>query len=291
MPRETGNKLISTLIKQTGKITYFCEAENLSPNLAVHEIRKGYKRLRALLFLFNGCNEEITIEFRNEIKAAGKILSPIRESFVNIQYFDKITAGSNLVSDRKIKQVKELLTEKNRVLIEDEFVGDEVASDVIEFIKYFQARLNTIKISCLSFFQLRDQFVLTFAQAHEKYKAIEPDFSPVEMHELRKVLKRLGYQFEFIRFKNPRYFRFKLNHIDKISEYMGIDHDLFVFLTELQNGDYGLSADELMIFENQIEHQRELNMLKLLPRLKQFFSESSEMFDQELQKIIKITEP
>ncbi len=287
MIQDTGSRLITALEKQTEKIIYFCSAENISPNLAVHEIRKSYKRLRAQLQFFSECNETKTDEFRNEIKEAGKILAPIRESFVNIQYFEKITTGSNLIAERKIRQVKDLLSEKNKALIEKEFISKKIVSDIIQFVKQFQIQLNEIKINCPSALQLKMQLSLTFTEGAEIFQNIEPGFSPVKMHELRKILKGLWYQLEFVKFLHPRYFRMKSDQLNKITEQLGIDHDLYVLLEHLKAADIDFTNEELLILDNQVQHQRELNMLKLLPRLKQFFNETPEVFEKKLNKIFK----
>lgn len=289
MIQDKGNRLISAIEKQTEKIIYFCSAENISPNLAVHEIRKSYKRLRALFLLFSECNETQTDQFRREIKAAGKILSPIRESFVNVQHFDKITAGSNLISERKIKQVKDSLLEKNRVLVEDEFISKNVVSDIVQFVKNIQVQLITLKSNCPSVFQLKTQLSSIFVEGYEVYQSIEPELSPVVMHELRKILKRLWYQLDFVKFMHPRYFRLKSDQLNKITEQLGVDHDLFVFFEDLKSGDFNFNNEELLILDNQVQHQRELNMVKLLPRLKQFFNEPPEIFDRKLDKIFKLS--
>ena len=52
--------------------------------------------------------------------------------------------------------------------------------------------------------------------------------------------------------------------------------------------DYDFTEEELTIIGNQVDHQQELNMLKLTPRLRQFFSETPEMFNHKLEKIFKI---
>jgi len=288
MVQDAGNRLISALNKQTEKITYFCEAENISPNLAVHEIRKAYKRLRALIQFFQECNEGTTDELKYSIKDAGKVLSPIRESFVNMQYFDKITAGSNLIADRKIRQVKDTLSEKNSHWINDEFQGKDVPSDITLFVKQFQAKVNALKTNCPSFTQLKIQLISSFSQGYENYTTIEPGFLPEAMHELRKTLKQLWYQLEFVKFMHPRYFRMKSDQLNKITEQLGIDHDLHVFLEDLKTDNLDLTNEELLILENQVEHQRELNRLKLVPRLKQFFNETPEMFNQKMNKIFRM---
>lgn len=287
MIQDTASRLNSALEKQTEKIIYFCSAENISPNLAVHEIRKSYKRLRALLNFYTECNLELADKYRKEIKEAGKVLSPVRESYVNVKYFDTITAGSNLVTEKKIRQVKDILSEKNRLLIDD-YIRNEINQQITNFIKKFQIQLNVIKTNCPSVSQLKTQILSTFILGYENFTGIEREINPLELHELRKILKRLWYQLDFVKFMHPRYFRMKSDQLNKTTELLGVDHDLYMFFEELQTEEFEFSGEELLILENQIRHQQELNIVKLMPRLKQFFNETPELFERKLDKIFKV---
>lgn len=51
MPHNAGKRLVEAIKKQLERIEYFSTAENVSPNLAVHEMRKSFKRLRLAPFL------------------------------------------------------------------------------------------------------------------------------------------------------------------------------------------------------------------------------------------------
>jgi hypothetical protein len=57
----------------------------------------------------------------------------------------------------------------------------------------------------------------------------------------------------------------------------------------LQTGEYGFSNKEFEIIENQVQYLREMNRLKLFPKLKQFFSEQPEVFNLKLREIFKVT--
>jgi hypothetical protein len=69
---------------------------------------------------------------------------------------------------------------------------------------------------------------------------------------------------------------------------LGEDHDLFVLLTDLLENRYNFTDKELEILENQIQHLREINRIKLFPRLKQFYTETPEVFNLKLQGIFKV---
>lgn len=108
------------------------------------------------------------------------------------------------------------------------------------------------------------------------------------MHELRKKMKRLWYQFDFLRFIHPRFFRIKTDQLNHISEHLGTDHDLFIFLKELKSDYLDFNAEEKQILENLVSHLREVTLAKLNPRLSQFFSESSESFEDKMREIFKL---
>lgn len=289
MVQEAGNRLISTLQKQAERIIYFCSAENVSPNLAVHEFRKSFKRLRALLFFYDEHPEEFPANYRNQIQQFCSFLAPLRESFVNIQIFERITANNNFISDRKLKAAKDSLSEKNKTLIESEFLGENGCETIQTFIKIFDLHPEIFGPGHPSMKQLMNQLSVSFQKSYSIHQRLTPLSEANEWHRLRKKLKRLWYQLDFVKFLHPRYFKLKSDQLNKITEQLGEDHDLQVFLDELKSGYLGFDAAELQILENQVEHLRELNRIKLLPRLKQFFNEPPEMFNQKMEKIFKFS--
>ena len=53
MAQNIGNRLVQAIIRQGDKAGYFCSADNISANQKVHELRRGFKRLRALMHFFD----------------------------------------------------------------------------------------------------------------------------------------------------------------------------------------------------------------------------------------------
>ena len=283
MVQETGNRLIKAFQKQTEKIIYFCTAENISPNLSVHEFRKSFKRMRGLLHFYDNQPNEFIMECRLKVKEFGSYLTPIRESFVNIQLFDRIIAGNQMVLERKIKAARDILAEKNRKLVEGRFQSDNGCEKIHLFIQSIDDKINRFGSGRPTIYQLEEQVCISFQQSYEIYLDINADSEPSEMHGLRKKLKRLWYQLDFLKFLHPRYFRMKSDQLNKITEQLGEDHDLWVFLEEIKSTDYDFEDEERLILINQIEHQQELTRIKLMPWLKQFFNEPPEVFDQKMK--------
>lgn len=288
MVQETGNRLITAFQKQTEKIIYFCSAENIPPSLSVHEFRKSFKRMRGLLHFYDDRPDDFVLDCRTKIKSFSKFLSPIRESFVNIQIFDRIIVGNQLVPEKKIKAAREILAEKNRKLIDNQFLAETGYVQINAFIQDINEQVSKFGIARPSLVQLEEQICISYQQSYVIYQQIVAGSEASQFHELRKKLKRLWYQLDFLKYMHPRYFRLKSDQLNKITEQLGEDRDLSVFLEEIKFVGFDFDDDERLILVNQVDHQRELNRLKLLPWLKQFFNEPPIVFNQKMKKIFKI---
>ncbi|HSM48654.1 MAG TPA: CHAD domain-containing protein [Draconibacterium sp.] len=288
MPHRAGKQLTETIAKQLERVEYFCTAENISPNLAVHEMRKTFKRMRALLRFYNAFPEEFSPDFILQIKYFARALTHLRESFVNLQIFERITAGNTMLPERKIRAARELFAEKNREVVEKGFFAAEGCDTIMKFTGTLAAQLVDVSLPVPSQLQIAAELEDTYLKSHQIYQQITVFSNPEMIHELRKKMKQLYYQFDFIRFVHPRFFRLKTYHLNNITEQLGEDHDLHVFLVELKSGFLDFINIDLQILENQVHHHRELNLIKLNPRLKQFFKDLPEEFNLKMEKIFKV---
>lgn len=289
MPQNTGKRLVEALSKQLERIEYFSSAENISPNLAIHELRKTFKRMRALICFYIEYPEEFPPEYHNQIKYFGRSFSNMRESFVNIQVFERIAAGDLLIPERKNKIVREKLIEKNKALIDTGFFEAEGYLPIQQFGKMLAHQLEKFQIGQPSLVQIVRQLEVSYQEPYDLYDQTWSGSNPALFHELRKKLKRLMYQYDFIRYIHPRFFKTKTFQLNKITEQLGEDHDLFVFLEELKNENYDFNGEELEILQNKVQYLCDVNRVKLFPRLKQFFNETPEIFNQKLETIFKIS--
>ena len=288
MPQSAGKRLVEAISKQLERVEYFSSVENISPNLAVHELRKTFKRLRALLKFYNDFPVEFPPDYSTQIKYFGRSLTIMRESFVNLQLFEKITAGNTLIPERKIKNARERLSDKNKDIIEKGFLKSEAYLPMQKFASNLQIQMEQIAVSIPAVTQFIGQLEYSYSQSYEIYLKLKQDSESEEIHELRKKLKQLYYQFDFIRYVHPRFFRLKTYHLNNITEQLGEDHDLFIFMNDVTENRYDFSDEELEILENQVLHLREINRLKLFQRLKQFFGDSPAVFKLKLEEIFKI---
>lgn len=288
MVQNIGNRLVQAVSHQAEKAGYFCAAENISSNQKVHELRRGFKRLRALLRFFNEVPESPAIQLNEDIRNFGKLLAPLRESAVNVDLFEKEISNNNHLPEKKIKNARDLLVQKNKSLVERGFLENNLNNTIRTFFDGFENILTKNNSELPVKMHLFNEISQSYLKSITVYRQLPVNPHPEEWHELRKKLKRLWYQLDFIRFLHPRYFKLKTDQLNKITDQLGDDHDLHVFAEDLLAEGYGFDDEELRILTNQIEHLREINQLKLQLRLKQFFTAPPEEFDQKLERFFKL---
>jgi len=288
MTQNAGNKLAHTILRQTERAEYFCTVENISPNITVHELRKIFKRLRSLIRFYEQVPGSEAKSIRKEIKQLGKALSPLRESYVNAELFEKELTGKKLIPERKIKDAEAKLHGKNKKAIDQGFKGKEICKSIGSFFSKLESSITGSENSKVSKVHLVREINNSYLTSSIFFSELPDDPTPEEIHSLRKKLKRLFYQLDFIRLMHPKYFKARSEQLNIINDHLGYDHDLHILAEELLLREYQFNSEEHQILGNQIEHLREMNQLKLWPRLKQFFSELPEEFEEKTEKAFKL---
>ncbi len=276
------------MLRQAAKAGYFCTAENISVNQKVHELRRGFKRSRALLWLFIEIPESSALQLSENIRNFSRLLAPLRESAVNLELVDREIAANTLLPEKKIKVAHELFSDKNKLLLERGFWENNLYNTIRTFFDGFEEVLKVNNGELPGKIHICREISRSYITSYHLFRQMPENPHPEEWHNLRKKLKRLWYQLDFIRFLHPRYLKLKTDQLNKITDQLGEDHDLHVFSQEMRNEKYGFDEEELRIINNQVENLRDLNQLKLQPRLKQFFSSSPAEFAQKLERILKV---
>jgi len=288
MIQDTGKKLTLAFQKHIDKVYYFCNAENISPNIAVHEIRKSFKRMRAFLIFYAKSSDSFSRDIKSEIKELGKSLSLARESAVNIQVFSRISEGNDLITEKRIKTIKGELIHKNTELTKNEFSKKEVCLEIQKTMKTIVSYLEHDHTELIPVPDICQVVCKSYYKGFNSFTKIINEHDSEELHNLRKKLKVLWYQLELFRYLQPRYLKIKSDQLHKITEQLGEDHDLYVFLNEIKTGNYKFDAGEIKIIENQVQHLKEINELRLSSRLKQFFVDEPEVFNTKMAQVFEL---
>jgi CHAD domain-containing protein len=141
MVQNIESRLVKAIKRQAEKVVYYCSAENVSRDLAIHEIRKSFKRIRALLKFYPLTSDDSSQDYSAKISILARELSTARESFMNIRILEKITAKKQFIPEKSLENLKLQLTEKNKVLVKELLEGKRIFLEIQSLIYYIEGRL------------------------------------------------------------------------------------------------------------------------------------------------------
>jgi len=285
MDQRAGEKLSELISRQVGKVEYYSAEESIAPNLAVHEMRKSFKRLRALLRFYRNPNAGPVEKTRKKIRIFGRKLSPLRESWVNMDLFESSLAGVTDIPGKKLRRVAKVLKLKNQELVTERFHQEDVCESIRDFITRIEPKLEGFVTDGITVQDIADEIGSNYLRCCARFEEMPSDYPAEKLHSLRKQMKRLYYQLDFLWELRPGAFREKTEQLDLINDQLGADHDYYVLTEELRSPEFGFSREELLLIENHICQLRAENLLALRHRLKDFFAESPDRFDQELERL------
>ncbi len=283
MEYDAGAKLADAIVRQLGKVEYYCTAESISPDLAVHELRKSFKRLRALLRFYPQIAGKIKGKARKNIKRFGRILSPLRESYVNVGLFEDYLAGSGLVSEKQMKSTGKKLRHKNLGLISGSFDAEKLYGSVSKCFSGMKSGLIDAGACEVTLDMIIHEIGCNYLESHTRFLELPADKQAEKLHSLRKLMKRLYYQLDFLWLLHPGCFKTNSEQLDLINDQLGNDHDLSVFMEELRLPEYNFSKKDLSALGDHVNRLRGQNLMTLHPRLNGFFCEGPEEFEKKLE--------
>ena len=201
-----------------------------SPDEAVHEARKSFKKIRAVLRLVRSViDEESYREENTRFRDAGRPLTEVRDAKILIETLERIAehfkehiVGRSFADARKALQ-DHLRAVRKRVLDEHNAfaVVAETVSQARERVKGWTDvpdRWSSVGAG------LQD----TCRQARAAFRDAAADPGVAELHEWRKQVKYLRYQFDVMQPLWPERMEELADETDRMGDFLGDDHDLAV---------------------------------------------------------------
>jgi len=285
MDKEQKHRLISVLEEQMYRVEDLCVSEDLSSELKVHEIRKCFKRINALLRLFPDSIQQEVQTFRQPMKSMARRLTMARETTVNLQFFETMCAENQCLVLSEAQELKQQLAKENfeciQELVQGESIFDAIRSEMkigrYEFLEKLPD--NDFTIDVLS------ELDLSFHKSRNLYLNSCADYHPEEFHELRKQMKILWYQFEFIHPGQTEVPGTLSDRLHQITDRLGDDHDWYIFLNEIDHEKYVVSDSFKTSLEVTIQKYQKENLVILNESLANFFREKDNEFLHALRKV------
>lgn len=278
-------ELLSAIRSQIEWVGKLCLAEEVLYETKVHEVRKAFKRLNALLKLFPEVLQTEVDHFRKPMRIVARRLTMGRESTVNEQLFERLifeTGGldekiNNALKER-LKQTKE---DSLRELIEEEKVLD----DVFDLIK--SGEKNLLPVLELKDYEVHvfNKIEATFLRSKDLHRVIAARYDAELYHDLRKQMKTLWYQSEIEAPGQTEIPGTILEKLHNITDQQGDDHDWFIFINEISQAKYGLNPTEIQALTQLVHKLQKINLSLLNQNLDDFFKISEQQYLNLLRQL------
>lgn len=200
---------------------------------SVHLVRKRLKLYRAFLKLFRNCSRPEKLEAANHfLRDQGRNFSELRDAHVRNAAFE------TMLSDRNIMVYSEfvkILAEYNRTITNELETSLIVDHDIFNKLKN-ALNSNPIIDDCLKSADLSAECIAggladTFEMCCNTYYNVKLKPSAEQMHEWRKRVKDLQYQYELTVHLRPAEMEPLYEDILAMTELLGLDQDLNNLIT------------------------------------------------------------
>ncbi|NQT64257.1 MAG: CHAD domain-containing protein [Candidatus Marinimicrobia bacterium] len=236
--------------------------------LAIHDIRKSTKYLRAVLKLDTAAPISIT----RSLQMISRLLAPYRDAHVNVQVYQNLINTGDGLQDQELELR----------LYQNPYYSDPIPGALqLEILdNQFIICANCLKSyhPKLTGARVVDQVEETFRSGIKAFNKVRKDSGAPVLHSWRKKTKRLWYQLHFLFGEEHTQLIHPVNSSDSLGQSLGEIHDLDVLRFVLPDE----SDTQLTRF---IQHQREVLLTETVEQGNQLFIQQNLSFHQLINQL------
>jgi CHAD domain-containing protein len=285
-PAEPLRKAVRRIARKQMKsaLNTLAQADADQRDQAVHEARKSFKKVRAVLRLVRPKISPKRYRAENTcFRDAGRPLTEVRDAKILVETLDKLIEHDRQhVSGHSFGAIRQALTDnldavRRRVLDEEQAcarVGDAVRQARKRVKRWADVPNRWASIGA--------GLTIVYRRAGAACEAATADLSVDKLHEWRKQTKYLLYQLEILRPICTERMQELVDAADRMGELLGDDHDLAVlrqFLTDAS----GRFGDEAGMLVGLIDRRRAELEEEAVSRGRLFFQDGPEGFAARLK--------
>jgi CHAD domain-containing protein len=257
---------------------------------AVHEARKSFKKIRAMLRLVRPeIGDRAYREENTCFRDAGRPLTEVRDAKILIETLDGLLEHSQEhVVGRTFHDVRAALQENLRAVRKHMLDEQNAFAVVAEAIRQARERVKDWADMPNKWASVGDGLGETYRRACTAFGAAVAAPTIAKLHEWRKQVKYLRYQLEVLRPLWPERMEELAEEADRMGELLGDDHDLAVLRQTLTNhaGRLGDASDQevllALIDRRRDELEQEARLLG-----ERFFQDRPRSFARRLKRYWK----
>ncbi|NBC18969.1 MAG: CHAD domain-containing protein [Bacteroidetes bacterium] len=207
------------------------------PDVAVHDVRKCLKKLRALVRLVRDEVGEDVYKRENAcFRDAGRQLSGVRDAYVLVETMEHLLPHA--AAPEAVAPIHDWLTEQYETLAAEHHDEDAQArATVDEALIAARERVDDWPIDTAGFEALRPGLHRVYRRGYARKADAEAHPSAERLHEWRKRVKYLWYHLRLLTPIAPDVLSPLVNDLDQLQEALGNDHDLAVLRKTLLDAD------------------------------------------------------
>jgi len=207
--------------------------DNLSS--VVHEVRKNFKKIRALLKLIRySIDNEIYKKENYFFRDLGRILSPARDADVNVETLAKLTGRYKNLEQAGLNKLNEYFEQqsyhKKLYGLKTKNVPNVIKKSLIEF------RGRDLPWADLPhrFSTISGGLEKVYSKGQKKAAKAYKQNNGEHFHEWRKEAKYLRYHLDFLSVLWPDMMQATENALHDLTDLLGLDHDLEVLFEQIK---------------------------------------------------------
>ena len=226
---------------------------------AIHESRKAFKRVRALVRLArDGLGDETYRRENTTLRDAGRALSSIRDARVMIDTLEDLTTRyGNEIPDGGFGGLHVALRAEAGAAREQLENDADAVQDVLGTLRAARARVESWPLpdsKDLRF--LAPGFERIYRRGRRAQRAAADEASTEAMHELRKRAKDLWHAGQVLRPASPKTMKKLARRAHNLADMTGEDHDLAVLLDRARERPHALQPGELELLDALVARRR-----------------------------------
>jgi len=199
------------------------------PDIAIHEIRKNTKRIRAVYSLFKeATGKESYHRGRDHIATISRLLASHRLSKVYCDCLSEILLDKrNPVDPMVIGKLMHQLETDHQLRTNEIVENGSLFNETIILLTRERDRVEKVSLSEFDFTMLANGIKNSYADGRNKLEIALNQNTNENLHELRKTVKSLWNQLILIRPVWSSMIGLNIHYLDVLAEKLGKDHDLF----------------------------------------------------------------
>lgn len=273
-------------------ITYLKDEET-DRDIAVHEARKCFKRIRAIFRLIRGKINKDTFQDKNTLyRDLGQELAPVRDAYVMVETLKTIHSQ---LDDSRTKRVatairKDLEADYKKTKA-DFWQNEATVQQVIEALEDELASLDSLSIKHDSFKMFKKGLRKVYKRGYKRMDVAYERIPDAEaFHDWRKRVKYLWYHMTILQPVHPAKIMPLVTQLDELSDLLGLAHDyavLYETIASHPKTQSGLGRQLLAI----IDYKRGELELSAKPFGEAIYSLKSKKFTKQVKKWWKNPKP